>query len=614
MSSLTVGYALDRGLQEAANAEDENYWYAYVEEILSRLGVCARCIDLAACADSEALAEVGVLVLGDFPASSLPAGSGRTLTEWVAAGGVLIGFATAGLDDLFGVEPDEGIAQDGGPFSISGYLELGRSPITQDCRAEIAPEQRLIIISPIRVLRGAGSDELARLFLCDPDDHCDGARARDAQSPAIVHRTLEAGHAFYFAFNVCQTMWAIQQGRPVDADHDGDGYLRISDACAIGANSRAVPYTDALHFLLANMIGRRSVPMIHQVPPRDGRVAPALLYFGGDDEAVPGNQVPASDFMAQRGLPYHINAMFREGSFAISPEEEAHIEANGHEIALHYNFMDGFDHPCGFTREDVAHQAQLFRERFGRDSVCSVPHCCRWTGWAEPARWMRECGGRANNCYIGWTSPPSNPVNTLGFAFGSAFPRYFWDDAEHGNARIDFLELPIPAYEVGYQQEEFFPEKIRAALDLAVRYRLTFNFFYHPVYIAQYPACRKAIDELVRLMEEMETPPVLMGPDEVWRWWDARSKASIVNAQETGDRVRLEAECEYDRGFVVKIPTGDAPAGACVVDGLSAPFESAHEFGQHWAFVPLAQGQHVLEVKLGAGPPAKGCSSRSAWT
>ena len=598
MSGLAVCYAFDDRLRQAANAEGRNYWYAYVVEVLSGLGVCPRPVALDACANAASLTDTGVLVLGNFRASRLPPEATVALSRWVEAGGILIGFATEGLDDLFGVTGEGTVEQAADPFAISGYLAFRPSALTQDCRAPVDPEQRLIVISPIRRLRCGQAEPLADLFACDPGAPGDGRRARRTDSPAITGRRLGCGHAFTFAFDLAQTLWCLQQGRPVDRDYDGDGYLRYTDASVIGDNSRRVPYADALKFLLMNMIGQVPAPMIHFVPPRAGRVAPALLYFGGDDECDPGSQVPASDFMAERGLPYHINAMPLDGRFAISPEEQARIEANGHEIALHYNFIDGFEHPGGFTREDVLAQARLFRERFGRDSVCGVTHWFRWCGWAEPARWMREAGGLADNSFSGWTSPPLNPINTIGFMHGSAFPRHIWDDAEHGNARIDLLELPVVAYEVGYLEEAFHPEMVRDALELAVRYHLTLNLFWHPVYIAQYPACRRAIDELVRLMGDMPVPPVLMGPDALARWWAARARASIEDVQWTNSRLAFRVRLDHDVGFVVKVPTGARPPEGCSVDGAASPFECAREFGGHWAFIPLASGAHRIELDL----------------
>ena len=594
---LAVWYAFDRRLQEAANAAGHNYWYAYVEEILSRIGVSARPFDLEACADAGALDRVGVLFLGNFRSADLPADAAEVLGQWVRAGGILIGFATEGLDDLFGIAAGETLPQAAGPFSINGYFEFTSAAVAQDCRAPIDPEQRLIILSPLRLIRELEGESVARLFVVDAASREEGRRARDAGAPAITHCRLGAGHAFYFAFDVAQTMWTIQQGRPVDQDYDGDGYLRRTDASVIGRNSCAVPYTDALHFLLASMIGRAPVPMIHPIPPCEGRVAPALLYFGGDDECQPGVQVPASDFMAARGLPYHMNIMPREGEFALNADEQAHIEANGHELAVHYNFIDGFELPGGFSREDVLAQARLFRQVFGRDSVCNVNHWVRWCGWAEPSRWMCEAGNQGDNSFFGWTSPPLNPVNLIGFAHGSALPRYMWDDAAHGNERIDFLELPITGYEVGYLEDEFAPENLKAGLDLARRYHLTLEFFWHPIYIARYPACQRAIDELVRLIGQLPVPPVLMGPDRLCHWWRARSGASIEGAQQQAGGVVFEVCCDWAEGYVAKVPTGERQAGECLVDGRAVGFEKALEFGQHWAFIPLESGRRMVELR-----------------
>jgi hypothetical protein len=597
MTSLTVRYAVDESLRAAANARGLNYWHAYVAEVLDRLGACAQPCRLADCADPALLAQTGVLLLGDFPEAALPPGAAAALAAWVRRGGVLIGFVTAGLDSLFGVADEGLIAQGDDPFGISGYLAFQESVLTGGCRAPIEPEQKLIIISPIRRLRLVQAEELARLFLCDPDQPGDGRLAADSGRAAISGRRLGRGYAGYFAFNLSQTLWALQQGRPIDRDYDGDGYLRVSDACVIGQNSRAVPYADAFHFLLANLVGLRPVPCLYPIPALGGRVAPGLLFFGGDDEGDPQNQVIASDFMAARGLPYHLNIMPRDGRFAIGAAEQARIEANGHEVALHYNFMDGFRHPSGFTREDVLAQARLFREVFGKASVCSVAHWCRWVGWAEPARWMREAGGIAENHRIHWTSPPLNPVNCVGFAFGSAFPRHYWDDAAHGNARVDFLSLPIVAYEVGYQGDQVCLETTRAAFDLAMRYHLTLNYFYHPVYVAQFPACRQANDHLAGLIRGLPVPPVLMGPDRLARWWLARSRAVIEGASRGRGAISFTAECAWEDGFVVRVPTGPAAARSCRVDGRPAAVEDRLDFGQHWAHVALAPGRHEVRLR-----------------
>jgi hypothetical protein len=595
---LSVRYAWNPEIQCTVLAKGRNYWYAYIREILTRLGVDPRPLPLQDCGREEALSQVGVLFLGNLGARDLPSGAASTLAGWVEAGGILIGLATEGLDDLFGVTGEDRIDQEPDPFSISAYLEFLPSPVTRGCRATVDPEQRLILTSPVRLVRTDRGRSLARLFARDPEQPGDGHRATPLDAAGIVHRESSRGHAFYFAFDLAQTMWVLLQGRPVDYDRDGDGYLRRGDASPVAENSRSVPYADAFHFLLANMIGRLPVPFVDPIPPQQGQVAPALLYFGGDDECTPGIQVPASDFMAGLGLPYHLNLMPVDGRFAVDEVEQARIEANGHELAVHFNFVTGYQHPCGFTREELLAQAALFRQRFGRDSVCGVNHSVRWVGWAEPGRWMREAGCKADNSFFGWTSPPTNPVNTIGFVHGSAFPRHLWDDAAHGNERLDLVEIPITGYEVGYLGEEFQPERVREALALALQYRLTFEFFYHPVYIARYPACRQAIEELVRLMRELPVPPVTMGLDQLYRWWAARDRAVVHAAAVTATKVRVELECDGEDGFVVRLATGEAPAVACRVDGAAAAWEDRHDLGQHWALVPVATGRHLIEVAL----------------
>jgi hypothetical protein len=338
------------------------------------------------------------------------------------------------------------------------------------------------------------------------------------------------------------------------------------------------------------------MPLVQQIPPVGGRAADLLLYFGGDDEGQPHNQVAASAFMCDRGLPYHINAMAVDGRFALSRAEIERIEANGHELALHYNFIDGFQHPSGFTRDDVRKQAAVFHGVFGRPSVCSVNHWCRWTGWCEPARWMVAEGQLGDNSWMGAASELLNPTNTIDLSFGSMFPRRRWDDWRSGNECLRFVQEPIVAYEVGYQGEETDFATLHRAVDLARRYRATLNLFYHPVYIATYPACRRAIDELLRHLDETGTVTCTMGNDELARWWLARGEARLTTVTEHGDSITFEAHCDYPGGFTVKLCLGKATGCACTVSGAPANAEVVEEFGRRWAYLPLPTGRSEVRV------------------
>jgi hypothetical protein len=304
--------------------------------------------------------------------------------------------------------------------------------------------------------------------------------------------------------------------------------------------------------------------------------------------------------MKERGLPYHINVMPKNGRFGLTLQDARAIEANGHELAVHYNFMDGYQHPAHFTEREIRAQADLFAATFGKRSVCSVFHWCRWTGWAEPAKWILAAGGKGDNSRIHSGSPPLNPVNRLGFGgSGTAFPFFYYDDWRGGNARIEFLCEPINAYEVGYLTNgtNYFDLEHTVA-DLAAKYHWTMNMFHHPVYIAKHAVCRAAIDELLRYLRERGTLARHMGNDELCHWWFDRSASSISGVESDTSRIVFAADARHRDGMIVKIPLQKAKAMSATCDGKPTTLKAAHEFGQNWAFVVVPSGSHRLEVRL----------------
>jgi len=580
----SAAFVYDARIRDAENAAGRNYWYEYVREILDRVGLTAGPLPPGALADEEALAGLAVVIVGGLPEEALPRGARSCLERWVAGGGVLISFGTGGLDELFGNEAAGEIEQPG-DFEPAARFAFTDDATARDIHSVLHPEQKLLIFSDVRKVRPAGSAEIARLFTAaDADTGC----------AAVTGRNLGEGRAFYFAFDVAKTFWIIQQGRPVDADRDGDGYLRMSDAVVIRPNEIEVMYTDEVLFLLQNMLAASGLPLIHRLPPLEGDVPDALFFWGGDDEGVAGSQVFSSNWMREHGLPYHINAMPRDGRFSFSIEEARQIEANGHEISLHYNFIDGYEHPLLFTRGDVEAQAELFKRTFGRPPVCSVLHWCLWTGWQEPARWMMEAGGKADNSRIHASSPPLNPANMLGFSFGTAFPFYIYDDYRGRNRKLDFLIEPITAYEVGHLKDGIDPAIIHKCIDTAVRYHLTMNMFYHPVNIVGKETCRAAIEEVLRYIAERNIAAVHMGNDELWAWWHARTEAEVSEIEKDGRA--FTAECPHERGMIVKVPLRGGAAGSWRRDGEGCNSRSETIFGREWVYLVCPQGRHRFEA------------------
>ncbi|MBC8228018.1 hypothetical protein H8E77_00525 [bacterium] len=611
--NLTTSYIYDTDLRLEANRQGKNYWYEYIKEVNEQLGLRAEEMSRNLLEDVEVLCEVSILFIEDLTEAQMTDKMKSNLDEWVKSGGVLIGFGTEGLDEIFGNSCDSITSQPESDYTISGYFDLKPDTLTTDVHSYLHPEQKLIIFSNIRNISPENSTEIARLY---------GVDGRDTGYSAITKRDYHNGHAYYFAFNVPQTIWVLHQGIPITSDRDGDGYYRTGDLIAIGNNEREVLYADEILFLIQNMLAQKPQPLIYQMPPKNNPLAPfskgdnqipdALFYWGGDDEAAAGTQVWASNWMKVKGLPYHINIMpNKEGKFAMTAEEAQAVIANGHECSLHYNFWDNFNHPCGFTESDVRAQAEAFYETFGFRHVCSVNHCLRWSGWVEPAKWMRAVGSRADNSFVHHPLPPMNPANRLGFVFGTSYPFYFYDNYLCENKKIDFLEEPITAYEVGYSlptpgpsQEGCLSETtdfdlVHKVIDMAAQYHLTMDMFYHPINIYRSTACREAIEEVVRYIESKEIIAVHKGNDGLWEWWDKRSRSQIIDvtiAQSgTAPTLSFTACCESEEGMIVKIPI-NASVDSVICDDQNASFKSRFEFGKNWLYVVVPEGRHKITI------------------
>ncbi|HIE26518.1 TPA: hypothetical protein EYP66_04460 [Candidatus Poribacteria bacterium] len=609
--NLTTSYIYDADLRIEANRQGKNYWYEYIKEMNEQLGLRAEEMSRNSLEDAATLNEVNILFIGDLTEAQITETMKSNLDAWVKSGGVLIGFGTEGLDEIFGNSCDSITPQTESDYTISGYFDLRSDPLTTDVHSYLHPEpktegaprfhreqseQKLIIFSNIRNISPGNSTEIARLY---------GIDETDTGYAAITKRDYHNGHAYYFAFNVPQTIWVLHQGIPITHDRDGDGYYRTGDLIAIGDNEREVLYADEILFLIQNMLAQKPQPLIYQMPPkacpergeRDDQIPDALFYWGGDDEAAAGTQVWASNWMKEKGLPYHINIMpNRDGKFAMTAEEAKAILANGHECSLHYNFWDNFNHPCGFTESDVRAQAEAFYQTFGFRHVCSVNHCVRWSGWAEPAKWMRAVGGRADNSFIHHPLPPMNPANRLGFVFGTSYPFYFYDNYIGENRKIDFLEEPITAYEVGYSSSETTDfDSVHKVIDIAAKYHLVMDMFYHPVNIYRHPACREAIEEALRYIDSKGIIAVHKGNDGLWEWWDKRSRSQIADVTVSDETVSFTAVCESDEGMIVKVPLNTSEHSV-MRDGRGTSFKNRFEFGRNWLYVIVPKGKHKITI------------------
>ena len=599
-SNSNVGFVLDECLRMQLNSQSINYWDAYIEQMLNLLGLKGKSLPLSDMEDSHSMANLDILIIGDQSGSFLSEKARSTVRQWVSDGGILIGFALQDFDDIFGIKT-LARQKEADIYSVSGYFDLLPNQITTDIHPQEFANQKLLIFSDISLVDAQeGSEELARLF--DSSQNTLG-------HPAITWASYGNGYGGYFAFDVAKTIWILNMGKPAN---DPLASILTADMQVQDTNSRRVPYADEIVFLLQNMIAERHIPFIYQIPPNNGDVPDALFYFGGDEYKASDNRSKeASDWMKGKGLGYHINIQHNH------PGTKAYfysIRDNGHEIGLYFNNESSSkNEDYQFEYSIYKDFARKFKEKMGYVPTTTVNFRLHWKGsWGETACWMSQIGCKSDNSFhCNHASGVNDPY--FGFGFGTSYPYYFYFDYSGNNRRIDYLEQPIICYEVGHYSSiedtivdadglasTSHEEEIHLPIRMAVKYHMVMNMFYHPVYISnvggKYPGCQKALEELLKYIQQIGANVLYFGNDAVWKWWNDRRNSYIKNVSISTDALSFDAVCKYKDGMIAKIPIWADHDIKAEVNGKLETHIFKHEFGRRWAFISLPYGDSHIAI------------------
>ncbi len=584
MAEFRVALVRDERAWREANAAGRNWWPAYYEDILERMGLPHEVIapeDLTA----ATLERYSVLLL---PPDVFDAAQAQAVSAWVEAGGLAIGFATEGLDALFGVSVEGLLEHQGDEFTPCGCIRLLDPEWTLELLPAYEQHSALPAIAPMRLIHAPGCRELARTL---------SFFEQDLHRPAITFREVGEGAACWWAFDLAECLWKMQQGRPVYEDFDGDGRLRTMDMVVTRPWSGEIPYADLMLMTLRRIIAERGAVFLSQLPPAEDGLAPdALFHWGGDDEGNPTVSLPAAEFMAELGLPYHINIMPREPGLHPLPREDfERLRELGCERSIHFNFITHVEHPCLLTKASLASQLEDYLSAYEEMPVCTVFHWVSWTGWAEPARWLAELGLRGDNNRIHWRYPPINPTNRVGFAFGTAWPLHYRDDWRHGNERIAFVSLPICGYELGHFMGTVETSQLHRAIELAARWGLTMSMFFHPIRLTE-DAPRQAVREALAQIERLGINALHMGTDALCTWWHERSASAIETVERTEGELRVTVRASSARGCVVEVLAPDEAQRVVIVNEQEAPAVIFERCGERWLTIALPTGRSEVSV------------------
>jgi hypothetical protein len=121
--------------------------------------------------------------------------------------------------------------------------------------------------------------------------------------------------------------------------------------------------------------------------------------------------------------------------------------------------------------------------------------------------------------------------------------------------------------------------------------------FYHAVNIAKHSSTRRAIEEVLTYIADKKACIIHMGTDELWRWWDARSRSHVSDITvKDHSHLLFRAICEYASGMIVKIALQNYSAANVLCDTTPVPYEIRNEFGNDWIFIIVPNGEHEIEI------------------
>lgn len=406
--------------------------------------------------------------------------------------------------------------------------------------------------------------------------------------PALIKNE----NVYEFCFDMAASVWFSGDGYEPTEPSNYFSIGRTPDFRPLKNQLECDAFNDLLVAELEKILLTLGVPMFYKLPTKDGGVPDMLIHFSGDDDCSSKDiNLEAATNMNKMGFPYHINAMAAHGEgFVFDKDIYAQLNSLGCELALHMDFTENVPH----TFEALKHQADLFREHFGKEPYTNVNHCLvQGNSTAERLRWFEGCGIYADNGKLGYFDPADiNAFDLCSFGFGSSFPRLTLDDSKHQNKPIKVLEIPLTYYEPRLYTEDQDTTKITSYIDQAKENGRIIQFFMHPHYLSFYYEEKiEATLRVLRLIKEYTKRYNVMftTTNNITRFWFDRadSKIDVQN-----DTLKIDAKTPC----VLTLP--DALAKKRVfADGIEITPTERVQGGKALSLVCLSQGEHTISFQ-----------------
>ena len=406
--------------------------------------------------------------------------------------------------------------------------------------------------------------------------------------PALVKR----GRVYEFCFDLSASVWFSGDGFEPDTDPQYFYILRTPDKRPIpdGDKAHKFAYNDLLIGEVEKILRSLGVPALYRLLPNEDGTAPdAMMHFSGDDDCDSEQiNISAALTMETLGLPYHINAMIKPSvGFVFGKDTYDFLLSHGCEVALHTNFFGSL-----YDVQTVELQKKQFEECFGTHPYTNTNHCFIQGGSnAERLRWFEAAGIVADNGKLGEFDPSDiNRFSLMGFGFGTSFPRFSLDDAEHENKPFATIEIPINFYEPRLEREQSPVDSITEYIDGGAAHGRIMQFFIHPHYIREgskhRDATLRAINAIKGHISERGYDVLLSTTNKITRFWQDRARAELEYSEN-------EIEVCSDTPLLVRMPSNFAGEDV-QVDGQSAVVSEKTVDGERACLVYIPRGRHMI--------------------
>ena len=402
----------------------------YVPEIMRGEGLNDFASASVSSLSPALLSSYDVVVLSRTPLSDAQA---AMLSNWVNAGGNLIALRPdTRLAGLLGISPLGGATSDDANLSVDTSRAPGAGITTASLQYH-GPADRYAL---------AGATSVAGL---------------SSGTPAVTQRTVGAGHAAAFTYDLSRSVVETRQGNPAwagqERDNDSVGIVRADDmffgTAASGLpwldlSRAAVPSADEQQRLLANLItetSRTPIPRFWYLP--SGNKAAVVLTGDDHGRGSPGdapsgtiqrfteNAAASSpgcsviDWQCVRSTSYVYPDV---ANSTLTAAQVQTYQAQGFEVALHLKVSGGSD--CSrfgsesALSDDYANQLAALRTAIGNvPAATSRTHCIVWSDFDSQPLAEAANGVRLDTNYYYW--PGSWIGQNPGLMTGSGFPQRF---------------------------------------------------------------------------------------------------------------------------------------------------------------------------------------------